>query len=134
MKTLDWKNATPAQINLWRNVRALIAWNTITPIYYQGVIAGSEFTDPDNAKLYIALEAEFTYSDVGVNAYSRIVLHGLLGVVNGAIHNSMVAYDSVDTESYVNNMAAAKNFYFQYITSNESYDLMRFNGYRLTTV
>ena len=56
MITQDWKNATPEQMNLWNLCNGLIAWNTITPLYYCGAVAGSEFLVYAATKIYICLE------------------------------------------------------------------------------
>lgn len=132
MNTIDWKNATPEQINLWKRCSALIGWNTIIPIFYQGVIAASEFTVYNAAKLYIALE--ITALDVSTPILGYIELYNIANAINGHIGNSSIYWDvTAAAAKYANSSVTEKNIYFSRIVA-AAYTNMKFNGYRLTTV
>jgi hypothetical protein len=131
MNTLDWKNATPEQINFWNQCQGLIAWTTITPLFYQGTIAGSEFLVYSAAKMYIALEFEAsgdTSADVGV---SYITFYGLGDAVIRVAGNVVPVWHATEAAvKYSNNVMQLKNLYFFKIT-NSTYPFLKFNGYRL---
>jgi len=132
MNTLNWKNATPEQKNLWDNTRGLIAWNTITPMFYQGAIAGSEFLVYNAAKLYIALELEVIYHIALVGGAGTLFLYDIANVVNYAARNSCGFWIGA-AENDIDNSVLLKNLFFSRITT-VNYSYMKFNGYRLTTI
>ncbi len=133
MKTIDWKNATPEQINFWRNVKGLIAWNTITPVYFNGLIAGSEFLTRLATKLYVALEVEFSASAGPGGDGGLITLYDEGDVIVHYLHQNSMAMDIADTPWLTINTVYARNLYFSRIDT-VAYETMRFNGYRLTIV
>jgi hypothetical protein len=127
MNTLDWINATPEQKNFWKLASAKLAYATITPMFYQGVIAGTEFLTYDAAKLYIALELEF---GAAASAASQSSI-GLYDETNTLSFNPANDY-TYAVNIFIGNSFAGKNYYFsRFITVNIAN--MKFNGYKLHT-
>jgi len=127
-----FKNSSEKFKNLWNFANQLIAWTTITPIFYTGAIAGSEFLTYNAGKLYIALELEFQPLGSANVGASYITLHGIGDVV--------MVYPSFDTIAYNTTTLAINfkgvelclyNYYFTRIASS-LYTGMKFNGFRLT--
>ena len=58
MNSVDWKNATPEQKNLWKYASSLIAYTTITPLFYNGPLVGSEFSVYNAGNNCICLDYE----------------------------------------------------------------------------
>lgn len=132
MTSIDWKNATPEQINLWKLCQGLLAWNTITPLSYQGVFAGSEFSVYNAAKLYLALELNSAHSTVGGPGFCW--LYDMANVINFCIESGSSHYDVVGSIAvYQQNTFVLKNVWFSRL-SVQTRDLITFNGYRLTIV
>jgi len=75
MLNVNWRNATPAQLNVWNYVSNLIAWNTLTPIVFTGPIAGSEFLNYLATKLYICLEYKTNMTALGAAPAGIISLY-----------------------------------------------------------
>ena len=134
MRTVLWKNATPEQINFWNLCNGLLAgWNTITPLFYQGAIAGSEFLTYNVAKLYIALELDVsTGTAIGVNE-CHVNLHNMADAAIIRFKNNSIALTAADVANFAGNTLFLKNVYFSRIDVF-TYDSMRFNGYRLNVV
>lgn len=125
MKTIDWKNATPEQINFWKRCEGLIAWTTITPLYYEGLVAGSEFLTYNAGKLYIALE---------MKAANRTVAASYMWLFNMANVEvfTLVDLKMTDTAGPVVQYATVSVccVYFSRIVV-QTLDQIIFNGYRL---
>ena len=132
MITQDWRNAKPEQLNFWNCVKGKIAWNTITPLYYQGAIPGSEFLTYNAGKLYVALEAEFSASCMSPTALIPLItFRDEANVTDFYICSSDLEYvPSDDTAEYYLKFFSLRNFYFSRIEVNV-FATMRFNGYRL---
>jgi hypothetical protein len=131
----DWRNATPEQNNLWRIARALIAWNTCTPIYYEGAIAGSEFVTYNAAKLYICLDlvVNVNFSAATVNA-GALVTYDIANAAKSQEYLNFPVWNTTAAALYYNVPSfRLVNIYFSRITVT-TYVFMKFNGYRLTTV
>jgi len=135
MRTSDWLNATPEQKNLWRIASALIAWNTITPIYYEGAVAGSEFVTYAATKLYICLDLvlNVNFSGATVNAASLATYD----IANAQKSSSYLNFPVWDTTAAALKYNApellCQNIWFSRITV-VTYIFMKFNGYRLTII
>jgi hypothetical protein len=131
MITLDWKNATTEQINLWKYASGLIAYTTITPLYYDGTIAGSEFLIYNVGKLYVALNLKAMNAGVANINFPYIQTFNNLNALKDSFNNTMILYNSVSSvEEYMGNMIDVDNIYFSRIVSG-NYIYMCFNGYRL---
>ena len=131
MNSLNWDKATPEQINLWKICNALIAWTTITPLYYQGPIAGSEFLTYNAGKLYIALEImqSGTGGSLG-NCY--ITLYDIANAVCTYLNNTYIYYNTVAANAPSGTFSTThKNLYFSRIVISGDISQLKFNGYRL---
>ena len=136
MNTLYWKYAQIEQKNLWNIASTKIAWNTITPLYYQGVTAGSEFVTYVATKLYICLELHASYSLGNAQSASGalVVFYDEANAINGYGYNNMLAWDTTAAGwKYLRQVADIENIYFSRLTSG-AYDYIRFNGYRLNQI
>lgn len=130
MNTINWKNATPEQLNLWQNVKGLIAYTAITPIYYQGVIAGSEFLTYNAGKLYIALDLSF--NGYGIANTGVVTLYNMADAVCLQLNNLNMAWDTTAAlMKFTINTIQTQNLYFSRIITT-TYSHLKFNGYRLT--
>lgn len=130
MKTIDWKNATPEQINLWKKVEPLLVLGLITPLYYQGPIAGSEFLTYDEEKLYLALEFDACYNTpTSVGGAGLILFHDEANVINFHLQNNHPVWDTAAVEYCITNVSI-KNIYFSRIETI-NFDYMKFNGYKI---
>lgn len=135
MKTLDWKNATPEQINFWKLASARLAFNTITPMYYQGAIGGSEFLTYAATKLYIALEVEFSSTHIPPTSSTPLItLRDEGDAIDFYVASSDFEFKPTDsTLAYYLKAFQLKNVYFSRIETT-LFTVMRFNGYKLTIV
>lgn len=134
MNTADWKNATPEQINFWKltNIR-LVGWNTITPLFFSGVIAASEFLVYDAAKLYIALEFEITGTVVTATV-GTVTFYNEANVAGRVVTNESLAWDvTAAAFKMQTNPIFFKNVYFGRIAVSQ-YAGIKFNGYRLNII
>jgi hypothetical protein len=132
MNTHDWINATPEQFNLWKLVNGLIAWTTITPLYYQGAIAASEFLTYAAGKLYIALEFEAGAGSLDV-ANGNIVFYDMANSINFYSWNTAIVWNTTGAAvNYLVSNIVNKNIWFSRINKT-NYTYMKFNGYRLNT-
>jgi hypothetical protein len=126
MITLDWKNATPEQINLWRIASAKIAYNTITPLNFVGAIAGTEYLTYNAGKLYIVL-----YLCLCSNAPGGQVLTAAELIRDELDNISFYAYNTcVAGANFIYNQVVFKNIYFSHLSGGWTTHLI-FNGYRL---
>lgn len=146
MKSIDWKNATPEQILLWKHASALIAWNTLTPLHYTGLIAGSEFETYAATKLYIALELEFSHNDSGGGIYVHatepywVALYNENNTLVRLFEKVNITVDTVLGIIGFMNDIFIKNQYFGRIETpliggtDPTYLSMKFSGYKLSTI
>lgn len=132
MKTLDWKNATPEQINLWNLCNGLIAWTTITPLYYEGAIAGSEFLTYNAGKLYIALDCKITATTIISGGSAFVALYNMANALSIVLYNIFPYWNTTAVDAwYEHNQIESKNFWFSRIVDGGIYNRILFNGYRL---
>jgi hypothetical protein len=134
MNTLSWKNATPEQKNFWNLTKIrLVGWNTITPLFFGGAIAASEFLIYDAAKLYIALELEIT-GQVVTATVGSITFYNEANVAGRVMTNESLAWDvTAAAFKMQTNPIMLKNQYFGRIVVTQ-YASMKFNGYRLNII
>jgi hypothetical protein len=136
MNTQDWINATPEQINFWKQAQARLAgWNTITSLHYQGLIAGSNFLLYAATKLYIALELEFSIAPPAtVLDIPSANLYDETNTVCYYIQSSGIVYDGgAPGLAWSNVNREYHNLFFSRIVVAR-YTYIRFNGYVLTVV
>lgn len=130
MNTLSWKNATPAQLNLWNLVNGLIAWTTITPIFYCGALAGSEFITYDAAHLYLYFE--MVPGGVSNNGnIPGLLLYDMANAVMSSVGAPAGYWDGAAAK-YSGQSILLTNGYFSRIVAS-AYTTFKFNGYRLHT-
>jgi hypothetical protein len=129
METLLWRNATPEQLNLWNIAKAKIAYTTITPKFFMGAVAGSEFVTYDANHLYIALEIKFGIPPATGGAGIQTNVYDESNTLCMYFANDAILYNAADR--FLGNSMELKNFYFGRIVSGYTY--MMFNGYLLHT-
>ena len=134
MNSTDWKNATPAQLNFWRLANTKIAWNTITPMFYQGPVAGSEFLVYAATKIYLGLEVDFCDRLGAASATTGLItLYDEANAVMTYYRNNGLALTSADVQQFAIDTLQLQNIFFaRVLVSN--YSQIRFNGYKLTIV
>ena len=133
MITEDWKNATPEKVNAWKKFIALLPGvQTITPIYYVGAIAGTEFLTYSTKKLYFAMDLEITQGlaalvDPGYSRfYDETNTISFYGSEVISVWNATAA-----AFYYITNPYKSKDIYFSRFFYS-LYSTIKFNGYRLT--
>jgi hypothetical protein len=128
------KAATPECRILWNHIFQLCGERTsISQLFFQNTIPGTEFETFRAGRLYLGLEVEFSYPPRG----------GLANPMSGVIF-----YDENDVESFygeinspvIDSMDAIWDNFSNYLTRNIyfsrvepiAYTYMRFCGYRIT--
>lgn len=131
MNTINWKNATPEQINLWNLCNGLIAWTTITPIFYEGGSAGSEFLVYNAGKLYIVLNLIVGNIGTAIDVPCYVQINGLVDAILGYYSNPSIAWNVTTVKlNYAPGCLSLNNIYFSKIALS-GYSCLIFNGYRL---
>lgn len=106
----------------------------VEPLYYQGVIAGSEFLTYAATKLYLCLNSYFSFS-TGVEAtnpgsigfYNELNALSLFGI------NCSPFLNTVPAIRHDNNSFYVKNIYFSRFL-NVTLTYVMFTGYRITLI
>lgn len=130
---LYFEGATLEQRILWDHVKGFFAYTTITPVFYMGPIAGSEFITYLNTKLYIALELAISFDLVGgVSGVPGINIYNEANLQKGTLFNLSAYWDPtvVAMQKQLVNQIKTKNFYFGRIEASV-YGNLIFCGYRL---
>jgi hypothetical protein len=131
MTSHDWQNATPEQRNAWKTITGLIAYTTITSLFYEGNVGGSEFLTYNAGKVYFALDATFG-SDNTPNVFpASVALFNLANAQFLLLSNECMSWD-VTAAAYKHIALDIKEkcFWFSRIIGYQ-YTTMKFNGYRL---
>ena len=133
MNTLGLNNASPEQqILISKILPLLVGVKTVTPLYYKGVIAGSEFVTYSAKKLYICLQLNFDANIVNSIATCYVDTFDESNTGNFRIANQTVFYDSVTTvPRFLSNQQEIKNIYFSRIDNIQIFEMM-FIGYKVT--
>jgi hypothetical protein len=133
MLTLDWRNATPETINAYRMLTAVFpAAQTITPVFYGGLIAGSEFLTYNANKMYFCLNIRVGFSAVPGVGSGFLKFKNENDVYSMVISNNQAIYSLVPALNYNPLPIETKDLYFSRIEV-AIYTYMFFNGYRLNT-
>lgn len=133
MKNINWNNATPEQKVLWDEVSALIAFNTITPINFMGLIAGSEFIVYAATKLYIGLQI-ITNGTIPSTVYPSLTLYNELDQARMVLQNNCTYWNaSTAAVNYSANSCVTNNVWFSRIV-NTNILQFAFIGYRIEIV
>jgi hypothetical protein len=137
MQLLTLKNNQSVQINspeqliLWNYVQNLIAWTTITPLHYTGVIAGSEFLTYAVGKLYVCYNFIAMGTPVANAASAFIEIHNEADTNIGRPGNNSMAWDVTAVAfKYGAVSMILNNFYFSRFVE-QTYTGMSFSGFRL---
>jgi hypothetical protein len=130
MNSIDWKNATPEQINLYKKVASLLVGvQTWTPLYYQGVSAATEFLTYDAKKLYLALDISSHVYTLNI-AINILVLYNEANAISLQGTNLAPVWDTAAVlMKSANNDVLERNVYFSRLTAAT---YIRFNGYKVT--
>jgi len=105
----------------------------VNPLYYQGVIAGTEFLVYDATKLYICYELAASYSVSDCVLVSGIVFFYNEGnVISFSVSNNQPVYNPV-VLNYIILPDFIKNIYFSRVAFT-NYNYVKFNGFRVTLV
>jgi hypothetical protein len=133
MNTESWKYATPQQHNLYRYVKSLLVGvQTITPLFYEGTIAGSEFITYDAKKVYLCLEGWFSYGGVPENPNPYMILNNMLNATMCLISKTTAYWDvTAAAPKWSPVIMEVKNIWFSCVISS-GYSYMQFNGYKIT--
>jgi hypothetical protein len=127
---LDWKNASPEQINLWKIASTKIAYTTITPLYFFGANAGSEFLTYNAGKIYIALSLAFDDTSTLNDNSNMVTLYNEANSPRNDIYSNIPMYNAgVPKIQYMLNYVECHNVWFSRLLADYRY--MQFNGYRL---
>lgn len=104
----------------------------VVPLYYEGVIAGSEFLTYAANKLYFCFASQFGCNDLSVIQSGIIDVYDENNVLSGRYTEQSILFDTVATvPNYMKNIIKINNYYFgRYIVAR--YNYMRFTGYRIT--
>jgi hypothetical protein len=132
MNSIEWKNATPAQHNLWKNASALIAYNDIQPLFYFDNPVGSEFLTRSVDKIYICLEF-FACSSQAIPQLNPVTIYFYDN--NGGTQQIINNFDVYYQTGYKYNAQPfyLENFWFgQLEIAFGSFSYIKFNGYRLS--
>jgi len=129
--TSNLKNATPEQKIVWEAMfGGAAAWNTITPIFYQAPILGSEFLVYDVDKAYVALQLEFTNAIVpsGVGA---VIFRGNGDVIMFQAFNNYLE-DHATAQYFANDLVKLNTYFYRIVVIGYTY--IKFIGYRLEVI
>jgi hypothetical protein len=135
MENIEWTNSTPEQRNFWNLCNGLIAWNQITPLYYDGLLAGSEFGIYIATKLYMAFELNLQFNSMPANATpGGVNLMNLVNVSKAILTNNHPVWNTTTAAVYYcNGEVSAVNVWFSRLTAT-NYQRLKFNGYRLDII
>jgi len=130
----QFKKSDLAFQEMFNYANTLIAWNTITPIFYMGVIAGSEFLTYDADKLYVCLEFKAGYS-VSYQANPANIQFYDENNANAFYLNMNTPYWDATAAlvKFANQAVFMNNFYFGRILQAVN-NYMCFNGYKLEII
>jgi hypothetical protein len=102
-------------------------------LFYQGLIAGSEFVTYNALKLYVAINVEFgTDAALGTALNNHVALYDDGNVLFFTLRNIALVGDVTDNFTFPNNVYS-QDLYFSRIVVT-GYEFMRFDGYRITLI
>ena len=133
---------TPEQANFinwfysYFNIGGKVAHRTILnvePLFYQGVIAGTEFLVYSTTKLYLSLNTEFAGQLYNVYSGSgEMQLYNENNVASFRSDNYLMQYVNAGLELATYNNSVLLNSYYSRIDPGVLVTYMKFNGYRIT--
>jgi hypothetical protein len=129
MNTFLWRNATPEQLNLYNLVIAkLTAPVTITPQYFNGANAASEWATYVAKKIYLTLALIIDYQVAGA-ALPSVAIYDENNALVDTFTNANGFYTGAAV-NYIGNTLILNNLYFGKIVLT-GYTNIKFNGYKL---
>jgi hypothetical protein len=134
MEVLGLQNCDPELLNLLRIFENKFIVSDIEPLYYQGVINGSEFETYTATKLYLQLKVVFSYSGATLaDTTSGIVFYDESNAICFTLRNKTLAayYNAAEFLRSDLNSYYFTNSYFSRI-ARTTYDYIIFNGFRVT--
>jgi len=133
---------TPEQANFinwfysYFNIGGKVAHRTIInvePLFYQGVIAGTEFLVYSTTKLYLSLNTEFAGQLYNVYSGSgEMQLYNENNVASFRSDNYLMQYVNAGLELATYNNSVLLNSYYSRIDPGVLVTYIKFNGYRIT--
>ena len=133
---------TPEQANFinwfysYFNIGGKVAHRTIInvePLFYQGVIAGTEFLVYSTTKLYLSLNTEFAGQLYNVYLGSgEMQLYNENNVASFRSDNYLMQYVNAGLELATYNNSVLLNSYYSRIDPGVLVTYIKFNGYRIT--
>jgi hypothetical protein len=131
MNTVNFKNASPEQLNFWEYLNTKFAILTVTPLCYQGAW-GAPLSVYNANILYFALNVLASVPNTWTGATSVL---NLLNEANAVFlsNSGSVPYWDATAAAYKCDYHSSgfNNVYFSRITTL-SYSQIYFNGYKLT--
>jgi hypothetical protein len=104
----------------------------VEPLYFSGVIAGTEFLVYAATKLYICLNMLACYPGVPLVNPAYIITYDAVNATMLYLRENVTYWDTTAANvKYAPNDLVRKNLYFSRITA-QSYERIIFNGYRIT--
>ncbi len=110
----------------------LVGVQTIVPLFYQGVIANSEFLIYSAKKIYVLLDGEFSQIVDLSDDTNSLKIYNEANVVSMYIKNGSYAITSTDDNLYIPSNYCPKNIYFSRIINDNLYSYFKFIGYKIT--
>lgn len=129
----QFKNASPESEILLSHFYATFDIDTIVPLFYQGVIAGSEFLTYAADKLYLCLSCEFSHNLAeGANPF-RVTFYNEGDAAFFYYNQDFLTHDGMTPTTYYGWNYNMQNLYFSRITVGV-YTHVKFIGYRITLI
>lgn len=123
---------TTDQKRLFAYVVALVgATPTYVNLYYQGLIAGSEFLTYNAKKLYIAFEFKASNEGVQQGFHAMISFYDPANAVNFHINDNSLCALAGPAFYYAHNYSSVNNIFFSRIVA-QLYTEIVFNGIKVT--
>jgi hypothetical protein len=105
----------------------------VEPLYFQGIITGTEFLVYAATKLYLCLNCVFTNGGIVTPAVAYVYFNNQADVTFYYVqHLSALWNVTTAAINYTTNMIEIDNSYFARILVNGGYNYFKFIGYRIT--
>lgn len=131
------KAAKPAQRILWNYIFLTFGERaSLSQLFYQGVIAGSDFLTFRDRRIYVAYELSFNNGTVSTAAGVCTLFNEANAVSFSVCNTARGVYWDVTAAAVVNsnlsNNLTMRNVYFSRFVSHVTITYMVFNGFRVT--
>lgn len=128
------KAATPEQKVIWQQIRLIVGENSaVQQMAYQGLLAGSEFLTYSANKLYLALQVAYGGTILGVNQF---YIQYFDQTNTASFIDQPAGQEFYDGTAAATRFIAAtgkmENIYFSRVSTNGTYQYIKFIGYKLT--